>query len=291
MRAAAAGALTVVVVAVAAGGDGAGAQDRKPCDYGSHRPTPLRIGTLPAEVVPGRRVAYQVIARGYRGRLFGRGLTRLTIRFEQVDDGEETFSADRLRAYKRSKPGDNIGYDVRLLADSPGERVIVSWTDAGGSTPCTGELRSGDVRVAADRRPQRAVISSRAGVTDARRGDSSQLRISGRTRGCALTDPTRLTVVASAFTKSSSWLRGPALEDAVAVALVGGHHRVAVVPVEARLGVQPERAAGACSADRGEDLGVRLAAVGARVAEHDHRRARVAGRPRPCSRNSSQTRP
>jgi hypothetical protein len=196
MRAAAAGALTVVVVAVAAGGDGAGAQDRKPCDYGSHRPTPLRIGTLPAEVVPGRRVAYQVIARGYRGRLFGRGLTRLTIRFEQVDDGEETFSADRLRAYKRSKPGDNIGYDVRLLADSPGERVIVSWTDAGGSTPCTGELRSGDVRVAADRRPQRAVISSRAGVTDARRGDSSQLRISGRTRGCALTDPTRLTVVA-----------------------------------------------------------------------------------------------
>src|ERR1041384_6817717 len=38
---------------------------------------------------------------------------------------------------------------------------------------------------------------------------------------------------------------GPALEGAVAVALVGGHHRVAVVPVELRLGVEPEEAAGA----------------------------------------------
>src|ERR1700751_4840642 len=36
----------------------------------------------------------------------------------------------------------------------------------------------------------------------------------------------------------------PALEGAVAVALVGGHNRVAVVPVEARLGVEPEEPAG-----------------------------------------------
>ena len=67
---------------------------------------------------------------------------------------------------------------------------------------------------------------------------------------------------------------GPALEGAVAVALVGGHHRVAVVPVELRLGVEPEEAAGALG-DLGEDLGVGLAAVGAGVAEHDHGRARV----------------
>ena len=66
----------------------------------------------------------------------------------------------------------------------------------------------------------------------------------------------------------------PALEGAVAVALVGGHHRVAVVPVELRLGVEPEQPAGALG-DLGEDLGVRLAAVGAGVAEHDHGRARV----------------
>ena len=58
------------------------------------------------------------------------------------------------------------------------------------------------------------------------------------------------------------------------MALVGGHHRVAVVPVEARLGVEPEGAPGALG-DLGEDLGVRLAAVGAGVAEDDHRRARV----------------
>src|ERR1700754_3239631 len=64
----------------------------------------------------------------------------------------------------------------------------------------------------------------------------------------------------------------PALEGAVAVALVGGHHRVAVVPVELRLRVEPEEPAGALG-DLGEDLGVRLAPVGARVAEHDHGRA------------------
>src|SRR5690349_13308752 len=50
---------------------------------------------------------------------------------------------------------------------------------------------------------------------------------------------------------------GPALEGAVAVALVGGHHRVSVVPVEAGLGVEPEEATGALG-DLGEDLGVRL---------------------------------
>ena len=66
----------------------------------------------------------------------------------------------------------------------------------------------------------------------------------------------------------------PALEGAVAVALVGGHHRVAVVPVELRLRVEPEQAPGPFG-DLGEDLGVGLAAVGAGVAEDDHGRARV----------------
>jgi hypothetical protein len=189
-----AGALAIVAAVAAA--DGAAAQERKPCDYGSHRPTPLRVGKVPAEVVPGRRVAYQVIARGYRGRLFGRSLTRLAIRFEHIDNAEETFSANLLGSYRRAKPGDNIGYDVRLLADSPGERAIVSWTDAGGSEPCTGEARSTDVAVVPDRRPRTPVVSSRAGVTDERKGDSGLLRVGGREDDCALTDPAKLTVVA-----------------------------------------------------------------------------------------------
>src|SRR6202012_3694980 len=67
---------------------------------------------------------------------------------------------------------------------------------------------------------------------------------------------------------------GPALEGAVAIAFVGAHHGVAVVPVELRLGVQPEQPAGTLG-DPGEYLGVRLAAVGAGVAEHDHGRPRV----------------
>src|SRR4051794_13712497 len=66
----------------------------------------------------------------------------------------------------------------------------------------------------------------------------------------------------------------PTLEHGGAVRLVRGHHRVAVVPVELRLGVEPEGAAGAVG-DLGERRGVWLAAVGARVAEHDHRGARV----------------
>ena len=73
-------------------------------------------------------------------------------------------------------------------------------------------------------------------------------------------------------------LGGPALEDAVAVGLVGGHHRVAVVPVQARLGVDPERAAGALATRR------RRAARGARGRWCARRRARSpwsAGRGRP----------
>src|SRR5215208_2758317 len=58
------------------------------------------------------------------------------------------------------------------------------------------------------------------------------------------------------------------------MALVRRHHRVAVVPVELRLGVEPECATRALR-DLLEDLGVRLAAVRARVAEHDHRGARA----------------
>ncbi|HEX6391124.1 MAG TPA: hypothetical protein VFZ89_16810, partial [Solirubrobacteraceae bacterium] len=132
----------------------------------------------------------------------GRGLTRLSIRFERIDNGEQTFRANLLRSYRRAKPGDNIGYDVRLLASSPGERAIVTWTDGGGATPCTGTLRSRDVAVVKDRRAQRPVVSSRAGVTDERRGDSALLRVGGRGRGCAMTDAARLTVVAKSAGKT-----------------------------------------------------------------------------------------
>src|SRR6202042_1044938 len=52
------------------------------------------------------------------------------------------------------------------------------------------------------------------------------------------------------------------------------HHRVAVVPVELRLGVQPEEPAGPLG-DPGEDLGVRLAAVGAGGPRNGQGRARV----------------
>src|SRR3954462_12206417 len=69
-------------------------------------------------------------------------------------------------------------------------------------------------------------------------------------------------------------LRRPALEHAVAVGLVGADHAVAVVPVELRLGVHPEGAAGA-RADRPERALVGLAAVRAGVAEDDDRLARV----------------
>src|SRR3984957_2528835 len=65
----------------------------------------------------------------------------------------------------------------------------------------------------------------------------------------------------------------PALEGRAEL-LVGGYYRVAVVPVEPRLWVEPEGAPGA-RGDLGEDVGTRVAPVGARVAEHDHGRARV----------------
>src|SRR3954453_2791787 len=68
-------------------------------------------------------------------------------------------------------------------------------------------------------------------------------------------------------------LGGPALER-LAVLLVGADHGVAVVPVQARLGVEPEGAAG-LRRDLPEDVGARVAAVGARVAEDDDRRAGV----------------
>src|ERR671916_285258 len=63
--------------------------------------------------------------------------------------------------------------------------------------------------------------------------------------------------------------RGPALER-LAVVLVRRDDRVAVVPVQARLGVQPEGASGA-RGHLGEDVGARVAAVGARVTEDYHR--------------------
>src|SRR5205085_12304910 len=57
-------------------------------------------------------------------------------------------------------------------------------------------------------------------------------------------------------------LGGPAFEGAVAVGLVCGHHRVAVVPVQARLGIEPEGPARALG-DRAEGAGVGFATVGA----------------------------
>src|SRR3954471_24928474 len=65
----------------------------------------------------------------------------------------------------------------------------------------------------------------------------------------------------------------PALEG-LAPRLVGGDHRVAVVPVQARLGVEPERAARLLG-DQSEQVRARVPAVGARVAEHDHGGTRV----------------
>src|SRR4051794_7213896 len=49
----------------------------------------------------------------------------------------------------------------------------------------------------------------------------------------------------------------------LAVLFVRRDHRVAVVPVQARLGVQPERPAG-LAGDVGEEVGAGVAAVGAR---------------------------
>src|SRR6185503_13878312 len=66
----------------------------------------------------------------------------------------------------------------------------------------------------------------------------------------------------------------PAFERLGRVRLVGGHHRVAVVPVEARLRVQPEGPAGALG-EAGEGGGVGVAPVRPRVAEDDHGRAGV----------------
>src|SRR6185437_5445063 len=64
----------------------------------------------------------------------------------------------------------------------------------------------------------------------------------------------------------------PALERG-AVLGVGGDHRVAVVPVELGLGVQPERAP-RLGGDRREHVVARRPAVGAGVAEDDHGGAR-----------------
>jgi hypothetical protein len=194
MRFVVAGTIAVLVAAAVAVG-GAGAQESKPCAYDSHRPAPLTVGKLAPAVVAGRRAAFRVIARGYRGRLFGQKLTRLTIRFERVDNAEETFSASLLKAYRGARPGDNIGYDVE--PSDPGERAIVAWTDAGGSEPCTGKARTSDLYVASARRAQRPQISSRSNVTDERHGDSALLRVGGRATGCPLTDPAALTVVAT----------------------------------------------------------------------------------------------
>jgi len=202
MRLVAAGAgLAAIALAAAVPATGGAQAEPEPCPYGSKRPAPLKIGKLPTRVVAGRKTAVRVVAQGYRGRLFSRRLTSLRIRFEQISDGAETFSAGLLRAYKKAKPGDNIGYNVVLRDGSPGERAIVQWTDAAGKDPCTGSARTNDMRLATGR-AGRPVITTRSGVTDASRGDSSLLRIGGRSRGCPLTDPGKLTVVAKSASRT-----------------------------------------------------------------------------------------
>src|SRR5207302_9279967 len=68
----------------------------------------------------------------------------------------------------------------------------------------------------------------------------------------------------------------PALEDSVAVRLVGGHHRIAVIPVQAGLGIEPEHAAGELR-DTPEHGRVRLPPVRSPIAEDDYSRPRSAG--------------
>ncbi len=200
MRAVAAGA-ALVAIAVAVPATGGAQSAPAPCAYGSKRPAPLKLGKLPSSVVAGRKTAVRVVAQGYRGRLFSRRLTALRIRFEQISDGAETFNAGLLGAYKKAKPGDNIGYNVVLRDDSPGERAIVRWTDAAGKEPCTGSAQTNDMRLATGR-AGKPVIQSRGGATDAARGDSGLLRIGGRSRGCPRTDPAKLTVVATSASRT-----------------------------------------------------------------------------------------
>src|SRR5919204_5774190 len=83
-------------------------------------------------------------------------------------------------------------------------------------------------------------------------------------RGRSLPDNPRLIARARAGERLDELLelaRGPALECA-AVAFVRGDDGVAVVPVQVRLGVQPERAAGLLRHLR-EHVGAWVAAVGA----------------------------
>src|ERR671916_3299543 len=68
-------------------------------------------------------------------------------------------------------------------------------------------------------------------------------------------------------------VRRPTLKR-LAVTLVGRDNRVAVVPVQPWLWIKPERAPRG-GRYLGEDVGARIAPVGTRIAEDDHRRARM----------------
>jgi len=82
-------------------------------------------------------------------------------------------------------------------------------------------------------------------MTERRRDEQSDVP----DRPMAKVSPRRTTAAVSALTKSSSWATSQALNAALpppppCELLVGGQHRVAVVPVQERLGVQPEVAPG-----------------------------------------------
>jgi hypothetical protein len=193
---------TVAVVAgLAALPGGAPAQDTPaPCVYSKAHLAPVKVGALPGDVVPGRKESVRVKPRGSKGTLLNTHLTAISIRFERITDATATFSANLLSAYKKAKPGDNIGYDVQLDADSPGERAIVRWTDANPDQPgqpCSGEVKTGDMQVVTPSEAQQPKVSSSSGASDAHKGDSGLLNIGGKGKGCPLTDASPLTVVAT----------------------------------------------------------------------------------------------
>lgn len=180
---------------------GAGGQAPLPaCAMDRAHPTPVTLSALPARVVAGRVETVRVRPRGTGLNVADPHLKELDLRFERITDGAITFQADLLPAYEKARPHQDIGYEVRLGASSPGERAVVTWTDddpAQPTHPCAGELRTGDMTVLSRRHARRPAVSARSGATDARHGDSGLLRIGGAGRaGCALTDPSRLTVVA-----------------------------------------------------------------------------------------------
>ena len=180
----------------------AGAASAATCAYSKKHPAPVKVSDLPARVIEGRTQVVRVIPRTSRsGKLSNRRLTSLSIAFEELGDNVETFRRDLLSSYKKTRTRNrNIGYDVVLEAQSPGERAIVRWHDADPklpSAPCDAEVRTRDMALAPDSARAKPRITSRSGASDVRKRDSAVLNISGRRKGCPLTDPAALTVTAT----------------------------------------------------------------------------------------------